>query len=90
MPLASYADGGFDDVVSRLDVAGLQQEIASALSELPQSQREALWLRIVDELDYAAIADATASSEQAVRLRVFRGLRALRLRLSPATSKEQC
>jgi RNA polymerase sigma-70 factor, ECF subfamily len=88
MPLGSYVE--YDDAEERLDVGLLRGELEVALAHLPDAQREAIWLRVVKELDYPEIAAVTNSSEQAVRLRVFRGLRAMRLRLTPTTSKEEC
>ena len=48
------------------------------LDSLPLSQREALRLRIVDELDYDEVADALGTSRSTARMRVHRGLAALR------------
>jgi RNA polymerase sigma factor (sigma-70 family) len=52
------------------------------LNALPLSQREALRLRIVDEYDYAEVAETLNTSESAARVRVHRGLAALRKRFS--------
>jgi RNA polymerase sigma-70 factor (ECF subfamily) len=57
-----------------------------ALAELPESQLDALRLRFADDLPYDDLADALGTSPQAARVRVHRGLSALRLRL--AHSKE--
>ena len=51
------------------------------LEQLPEDQRTAVRLRVVDELDYGEIAARTGSSEPAVRQRVSRGLKWLRGRL---------
>ncbi len=53
-----------------------------ALDELPESQREAIRLRVVDDLAYADVAAALGTSQAAARVRVHRGLSALRTRLS--------
>jgi RNA polymerase sigma-70 factor, ECF subfamily len=90
MPVQSYVDGSFDDAEARVDVRLLHSGLEAALSQLPAAQRRAVWLRVVNELEYPEIAALTESSEQAVRLRVFRGLRAMRLRLTLPTSKEEC
>jgi RNA polymerase sigma-70 factor (ECF subfamily) len=55
----------------------LRAAVAAALAELSVQQREAVRLRVVDELDYAAVADRLGISEQAARARVSRGLRGL-------------
>jgi RNA polymerase sigma-70 factor (ECF subfamily) len=55
-----------------------------ALAELPPEQREALELRIVDDLDYAAVGAAQHVSPGAARVRVHRGLNALRHHIANA------
>jgi RNA polymerase sigma factor (sigma-70 family) len=52
------------------------------LNTLPLSQRDALRLRVIDELDYDEVAEALGTSRSAARVRVHRGLAALRQRLS--------
>jgi RNA polymerase sigma factor (sigma-70 family) len=52
------------------------------LNTLPPSQRDALRLRIVDELEYDQVAEALGTSPATARVRVHRGLAALRSRLS--------
>lgn len=47
------------------------------LAALPAEQRRAVELRIVDEVDYAAVAATLGINETAARARVSRGLRAL-------------
>jgi len=55
----------------------LRAAVAGALAELGAEQREAVRLRVVEELDYAAVARRLGISEQAARARVSRGLRSL-------------
>ena len=70
-----------DPEIERIeDLAGLSAltvELASALEELPEEQRRAVQLRVVDEYGYEAVAGALGVSEQTARARVSRGLRAL-------------
>jgi RNA polymerase sigma-70 factor (ECF subfamily) len=54
------------------------------LDSLPPAQREAVRLRVVQELDYDEVALALGTSAPAARVRVHRGLAALRARLSPS------
>jgi len=54
------------------------------LDSLPDSQREAVRLRVIEDLDYDRVADALGTSPSAARVRVHRGLEALRHRLSPS------
>jgi len=54
---------------------------AHALAALPEEQRRAVELRVVQEHGYAEIATMLGISEQNARARVSRGLRALALAL---------
>jgi DNA-directed RNA polymerase specialized sigma24 family protein len=66
---------------TRVDLAGLgslRAVIAQELSRLSGEQRDALQLRVVDELlPYTDVATRLGISEQAARMRVSRGLSAL-------------
>jgi RNA polymerase sigma factor (sigma-70 family) len=53
-----------------------------ALAELPEGQREAIRLRVVDDLAYERVAERLGTSPAAARVRVHRGLAALRHKLS--------
>jgi RNA polymerase sigma factor (sigma-70 family) len=48
------------------------------LDSLPPAQREAVRLRVVQDLDYAEVAAALGTTPPAARVRVHRGLTALR------------
>ena len=54
----------------------LRAAVAGALAELADEQRDAVRLRVVEELDYAAVAGRLGISEQAARARVARAARA--------------
>lgn len=78
-------------VIERLDLGGAEDVAPEAawadgadelLNSLPLTQREALRLRIVDELTYDEVADALGTSRSAARVRVHRALTTLRRRLS--------
>jgi RNA polymerase sigma-70 factor (ECF subfamily) len=77
-------------VLERLDIEapvarpepGWTEGADELLDTLPLSQRDALRLRIIDELDYDEVAEALGTSRSAARVRVHRGLAALRNRLS--------
>lgn len=56
-----------------------------ALDALPDAQREAIRLRIEDELEYDEVAATLGTTPAAARVRVHRGLAALRTRLSKET-----
>lgn len=55
--------------------------LSEALDTLPDTQRQALQLRVIDELDYREAAALMGTSEQNARIRVSRALKALSLRL---------
>jgi RNA polymerase sigma factor (sigma-70 family) len=61
---------------------GLDEAVAAALAELPQEQRQAVELRVVGDLAYAEIAGSLGTTPEAARVRVSRGLAALRKRLT--------
>jgi RNA polymerase sigma-70 factor (ECF subfamily) len=56
--------------------------IDELLAELPRGQRDALRMRLVEDRDYAGVAAALGTTEQAARVRVHRALRTLRARMT--------
>ena len=62
----------------------MRRTVAAELDRLPDDQRRAVTLRVVDELGYPEVAARLAVSEQTARARVSRGLRTLRATLVPA------
>jgi RNA polymerase sigma-70 factor, ECF subfamily len=76
------------DEIERIEqlagVERLREAVATALAELAEDQREALRLRIVDELDYPIVAGRLGVSEATARARVSRGLRRLAVTLEGA------
>jgi len=56
----------------------LKDQITAGLSALSAEYREAVVLRIVDELPYTEVAAKLAITSQAARIRVSRGLKVLR------------
>jgi RNA polymerase sigma-70 factor, ECF subfamily len=61
--------------------------LGDALAELPESQLDAIRLRFVDDLAYQELAEALDTTPQAARVRVHRGLAALRVRLDPRSTR---
>lgn len=55
------------------------------LDELAPAQREAVRLRVLEDLSYDRIAETLGTTPTAARVRVHRGLSALRARLSKTT-----
>jgi RNA polymerase sigma-70 factor (ECF subfamily) len=56
------------------DAARQQPALAAALGQMTPGEREAVELRVVDELEYSEIAARLGCSEGSVRTRVHRGL----------------
>jgi RNA polymerase sigma-70 factor, ECF subfamily len=73
------------DELDRLEeLAGLRRlraQVADAVEHLPGAQRDAIRLRVVEELAYPEVARRLSVSEPAARARVSRALRSLRLTL---------
>jgi RNA polymerase sigma factor (sigma-70 family) len=76
MPLRAY-DLDVDAAHERADAARSTPALAAALESLPELQRQALELRVVDELPYEQVAGSLGCSEVAARIRVMRALGAL-------------
>ena len=79
MPARDY--DALEDVDSRLDAQAVRVHVRAALAGLPTEQRRAVELRVVDGLDYVELAQREGCSTGAARIRVSRGLRALRREL---------
>lgn len=75
-----------EDALGRLDTAQRRAHIGEALESLPPAQHEAVIGRVVDEKDYAMLAEDTYESEQTIRRRVSRGLRSMRTLIEGATT----
>ena len=58
-----------------------------ALDELPESQRRAIELRVLEDREYDDVAAALGTTPAAARVRVHRGLNALRTRLGKETAR---
>jgi RNA polymerase sigma-70 factor, ECF subfamily len=76
LPLDLASEDGYTAVEERLSP---RDALARGLGELPAHERDALELRVVDELSYAQVASRLAIRPAAARLRVSRALRRLAL-----------
>jgi RNA polymerase sigma-70 factor (ECF subfamily) len=61
-------------------MALIEEKDVELLKGLPADQRQAVEMRVIDELPYEDIAQKLGRSEASVRQMVSRGLRRLRLR----------
>jgi RNA polymerase sigma factor (sigma-70 family) len=76
MPIR-FDEPGLDAVDERSSIEQLARDLDGALALLPASQRQALQLRVVEELPYAQVAASLGCSELAARLRVMRARNSL-------------
>jgi RNA polymerase sigma-70 factor (ECF subfamily) len=76
LPLDLASEDGYAEVEARLSPA---PALNQALGSLPEHEREALELRVVDELPYGQVAQRLQIRPAAARLRVSRALRRLAL-----------
>lgn len=72
------------EIDAQLDAADAEPALTAAIKTLPDAQRQALKLRVIDELDYDQAAALMGTTEQNARIRVSRALKALSLRLQGA------
>jgi RNA polymerase sigma-70 factor, ECF subfamily len=77
-----YHEQAVDELISRLTAAELRDEVRAALAELPQEQQQAVVGPVLFADDYDGLSALTGTSQQVLRARDSRGLRALRLRLA--------
>jgi len=83
VPSAQLTDPEIDRIEHLAAMATLSEQLDDAMEALPPDQRDAIQLRVVDELAYPDVARRLDVSEQVVRARVSRGLRTLSERLHP-------
>jgi RNA polymerase sigma factor (sigma-70 family) len=72
---------GVGDVDAEADLALLRRQVLYHIGRLPPAQRQAVTLRMLDDLSYEAVAARLNTTPQAARARVSRGLRELQRRL---------
>lgn len=78
---------GLARVEAQIDAHTEAPGLSEAIDTLPDAQRRALQLRVIDELAYREAAALMGTSEQNARIRVSRALKALSLRLRGATDE---
>lgn len=77
-----------DRVIELAGIARQRVALTAALETLSESQRDALQLRVVDELPYADVAERLGISSQTARARVSRALAALALVIDVPPTEE--
>jgi RNA polymerase sigma factor (sigma-70 family) len=71
----------YEQVLDRLSAFDEFDRVSDGLERLPAEQREALELRVIEELDYVEVGTRLRISAGAARARVFRALSALRTQI---------
>lgn len=87
VPVLTQAD--LDRVEELADLDRLREDVSRGMDMVSVEQRDALRLRVIDELPYREVAVRLAISEETARARVSRGLRALLSILEPAATTEE-
>lgn len=77
MPARELSDEDYDRIEELMDTAEVRGQVAEAFAQLPDDQRQAVNLRVVEGRPYDEVAALTGASEQTARARVSRGLRRL-------------
>jgi RNA polymerase sigma factor (sigma-70 family) len=77
----ALSDREIERIEELAGIAELREAVAQRLSELPEEQREAVRLRVLEDLSYHEIAASMNTSADTARARVSRGLRALNVAL---------
>ena len=88
MPERAVGEGDYERIEELIDFEQVGGEIRDALSTLPEDQREAVTLRVVDQKGYREVADELGCTEPTARARVSRGLRRIAARLQAADTNE--
>ena len=84
LPLTFVECEDYEHVDERISAHALAPALRLAMRALPSEQRRALELRVIDQLDYDEVAGRLGCSQNAARLRVSRGLRALTVSMQGA------
>ena len=77
LPEQEVSDADYERIEELMDFDQVRRSVADAFSLLPDEQREAVTLRVVEGRSYAEVAEALVCTEQAARARVSRGLKRL-------------
>jgi len=76
-----------DAALNRLSEAAAAR-VRKGVAELPRRQRDAVWLRWIEEVDYATIARRMGISREAARANVYQGMKKLRRDLAEVWLEE--
>jgi RNA polymerase sigma-70 factor (ECF subfamily) len=75
MPERTVDDVDYDRIEELIDFERVGEALVEAMNTLPEEQREALRLRVIDGRSYGEVAAELGCTEPTARMRVSRGLR---------------
>ena len=77
----ALSDREIERVEELAGIAELREAVVQRLAELPEEQREAVRMRVLEDMSYLEIAERMEINLDTARARVSRGLRALNIAL---------
>lgn len=88
MPERTVNDDDYERIEELIDFERVGDVILEALSTLPEDQREAVRLRVIDGRSYRQVAETLGCTEPTARARVSRGLRRIASQIKPTEHDE--
>jgi RNA polymerase sigma-70 factor (ECF subfamily) len=88
MPERTVNDDDYERIEELIDFERVGDVILEALSTLPEDQREAVRLRVIDGRSYRRVAETLGCTEPTARARVSRGLRRIASQIKPTEHDE--
>jgi RNA polymerase sigma-70 factor (ECF subfamily) len=88
MPERTVNDDDYERIEELIDFERIGEVLLEALSTLPEEQREAVRLRVIEGRSHRRVAEALGCSEPTARARVSRGLRRIASQIEPADHDE--
>lgn len=81
MPERTVGEGDYERIEELIDFEDVGREVRAALTGLPEDQREAVTLRVIEGRPYREVAEELGCTETTARARVSRSLRRIATRL---------
>jgi len=88
MPERTVNDDDYERIEELIDFERVGDVILEALSTLPEEQRRAVRLRVIDGSSYRRVAETLGCTEATARARVSRGLRWIASQIKPTEDYE--
>lgn len=81
MPERTVGEADYERIEELIDFEDVGRAVRATLSRLPEEQREAVRLRVIEGRPYREVAEELACTETTARARVSRSLRRIAIRL---------